>query len=199
MSSESTETRDDPLSHAYRTAELLARDGDYDLAARVLRKVLESSYVSRGAGAAVDVAGREQADELEQQLMSAYAAYRMKLDDTRRPLRQTMARTALVSGIVAATFFASFAIAMSRLEALIEAPVVRVTDILDGAVQRELPRIVGGVLDVVPEVSALIDRELQNMSLRFSDYLEEKVDAVIEERIEAAIDERLGASAEAGQ
>ena len=115
--------------------------------------------------------------------MSAYAAYRMKLDDTRRPLRQTMARTALVSGIVAATFFASFAIAMSRLEALIEAPVVRVTDILDEAVQRELPRIVGRALDVVPEVSALIDRQLQNMSLRFSDYLEEKVDAVIEEQV----------------
>lgn len=190
---DTTPSRQASLDHVYHAAEFFAREGDYDLAIAVLRKTLVRVQVERQMGRAVDVAADVGAADIEKRLEAQYAAFRMKFDDGRKPWLETLARTGIIAGIIAVTFFVCFTFAMYRLDALLASPVTQVTSVLDNAVKSELPKVTNQFMEMVPVVSAQMNKEMQNVSLRFSDYIEKKVDAALDERITAIVDERLKA------
>ena len=181
----------DPFFHAYNAANFMAQEGEYDLALRLLRKTLEKAHLDRRVGRTADVQMDAERQALEQRLMAEYAACRIKLEEGRKPWMETLAKTAIVTGGMALTFIVCFAFAMSRVDALIASPVDKIVAVLDGAVKSELPRVTSRFLDVVPEVSAQIDKEVQKVSLRMSSYLEKKVDTALDERIGAIVDDKL--------
>lgn len=188
-------TTESSLEHLYCTAEFLARSGDYDLAIALLRKGLIRLRVDKEVGRAADPAADAGLAAAEQRLEHRYSAFRAQYDEVRRPWVQTLWKTATIAGIVAVTFLICFSIAMARLDALIASPVTQVTQILDGAVKAQVPRLTDSVLAVVPQVSAQMNKEMQNVSVRFSAYLEQRVDAALDERIGAIVDEKLKARA----
>lgn len=192
-----TPSRESSLDHVYQAAEFFAREGDYDLAMDLLRKALVRIRVDRQVGREVDVEDDARVADIEKRIELQYAAFRLRHDDGRKPWIQTLVRTGIISGIIALTFFVCFAFAMYRLDALIASPVDRVTTVLDNAVKSELPKMTNRFLEVVPEVSAQMNKEMQNVSTRFSEYLEKRVDAALDERIAAIVDERLKARQDA--
>lgn len=181
------------LEHVYQAAEFLSRNGDYDLAIALLRKALIAARVEHEVGRTVDVDADAQLGDVEKRIEAQYAAFRLRYEDSRKPWVQTLARTAVIAVVVAVTFIVCVAFAVYRLEALIASPVTQVTSVLDAAVKSELPRITGRVLEVVPEVSAQVNKEMQNVSVRFSSYLEKRIDTALDERIAAIVDEKLKA------
>jgi hypothetical protein len=183
------------LSHTYYAATFMAERGEYELALRLLRKALEIAHLESRVGRPADAARDADLEDLERRLFARYAECRLKLDDEARPLRQTLAKTAIVTGGIALTFILCFAFAMSRLDALIAAPVDKVVAVLQGAVNTQVPRMTDKVLETVPVVSARLDKEAQNVSMRFSEYLEKKVDTALDQRIREIVDERLRARA----
>lgn len=182
----------DPLLHAYNAAAFLARDGDYDLALAILRKGLEKAHLDR-AGRRVDVADDAARADIERKLEAEYAACRLKIEERRRPWKETLAKTAIVTGGVAITFILCFGFAVWRLDALIASPVDKVVAVVDREVSAEVPKVTNRVLDAVPQMSAQVDREMQAMSLRMNAYLEKKIDSALDERIRAIVDEKLDA------
>ncbi len=185
------------LDHVYHAAEFLAREGEHDLAIALLRKALVRVHVARHVGRAVNVGEDERVADSEKRLAAQYAAFRLKHDDDRKPWVQTLVRTGVISGFIALTFLICFTFAIYRLDALIASPVDRVATVVDNAVKSELPRMTNRFLEVVPEVSAQMNKEIQNVSTRFSEYIEKRVDVALDERITAIVDERLKARLDA--
>lgn len=190
-------TPESSLDHVYYAAEFLAREGEHDLAIALLRKALVRVHVARQVGHAGNLAEDERLANGEQRLAAQYAAFRLKHDDDRKPWVHTLVRTAIISGFIALTFLICFTFAIYRLDALIASPVDRVATVLDNAVKSELPRMTNRVLELVPEVSAQMNKEMQNVSTRFSEYLEKRIDTALDERITAIVDERLKARLDA--
>ena len=190
-------SRESSLDHVYHAADFFAREGHYDLAIELLRKALIKVRVEHQVGRVVDVVEDARVAGIEERFESKYAALRLKYDDDRKPWLQTLVRTGVISGFVAVTFLICFTFAMYRLDALIASPVDRVATVLDDAVKAELPRMTNRFLEVVPEVSAQMNKEMQNVSTRFSEYLEKRVDVALDERITAIVDERLKARLDA--
>lgn len=77
------------------------------------------------------------------------------------------------------------------MDALVAAPVDKVVGVLDAQMKAELPRVTNQVLDVVPVVSAQINREMKNMSAEMTFFLVKKVDRVLDDRIRTIVDEEL--------
>lgn len=191
------ETSRESLEHVYQAAAFFARQGDHDLAIEVLRKALVNAHIAREVGRRIDVAEDARLDDIQERLEMQYAAFRLKHDDGRKPWVQTLVRTAIITGGFALTFLLCFSFAMYRLDALIASPVHQITTVLDNAVKSELPRMTNRVLEIVPEVSAQMNKEMQNVSTRFSEYLEKRIDTALDERITAIVDERLKARLDA--
>lgn len=183
----------DFLRQTYATATLMAREGEYDLALRLLRAAIERAHVDREIGRPADAAVDASRADIERQLTEAYAAFKAKVDDGRRPWQEALAKTAIITSGVALTFIVCFGFAMYRLDALIQAPVERVVTVLQGAVDTQLPRVTNRVVETIPDVSAQVNREIQNTSMKFSAYLEKKVDQALDERIGQIVDEKLKA------
>jgi hypothetical protein len=196
MAIERSQAEVDGLQHMYHAASYLANEGEYDLALRLQKKALERSQLDRQAGRVADVDEDARRQAIERKLLADFAASRLKLEERRAPWVDTLARTAVVSGIIAATFILCFAFAAWRIDAIIASPVDKVVGVLDSEMKAEVPRVTDRVLDVVPVVSEQINRQMQSMSAEMSSYLQKKVDQALDARINEIVDEKLKARAE---
>lgn len=193
----------DDYHSIFNSINFLAGDGKYELALQLAQSALEKIYLEKEVAFKEEYLEQPQIDALEKELQAKFLDLKSKIQYKGNPYWQTFLVSLIASSVVGISLIITVFIISLQFKTLIEEQIKKPFDLIQGALQAELPKITNEIVSQIPQISNEIKNNIPKITNevliqipQVSNEIKKNIPRALENMSEARINEKINAAFE---